>query len=183
MITLPRRSVTRFFIPLIDVLILLFCIFLLMPFVSAPGKADADTRADTPEELPTDVKALQDRVRQLEAQLADAKEQRDVAAGRLERFERNRLVRVLELDSATGDLYYFVGQQRKRLPERTGLTPREEDEEVARWVELQQLNAGGQDLYFLILYPRKPGGGHPTDRDLAKYNRWFQKVPHGFDVP
>ena len=33
MIQMPRRSVTRFFIPLIDVLILLFCIFLLMPLV------------------------------------------------------------------------------------------------------------------------------------------------------
>ena len=33
MIRPPHRSVTRFFIPLIDVLILLFCIFLLMPYV------------------------------------------------------------------------------------------------------------------------------------------------------
>ena len=32
-IHMPHRSVTRFFIPLIDVLILLFCIFLLMPYV------------------------------------------------------------------------------------------------------------------------------------------------------
>ena len=31
MIQLPQRSVTRFFIPLIDVLTLLFCIFLVMP--------------------------------------------------------------------------------------------------------------------------------------------------------
>ena len=31
MIQMPRRSVTRFFIPLIDVMILLFCIFLLLP--------------------------------------------------------------------------------------------------------------------------------------------------------
>jgi len=33
MIRLPQRSVTRFFIPLIDVLTLLFCIFLLIPLV------------------------------------------------------------------------------------------------------------------------------------------------------
>ena len=36
MIELPRRSVTRFFIPMIDVLTLLFCIFLLMPMVKPP---------------------------------------------------------------------------------------------------------------------------------------------------
>ena len=33
MIRLPRRSVTRFFIPMIDVLTLLFCMFLLMPII------------------------------------------------------------------------------------------------------------------------------------------------------
>ena len=34
MIQMPHRSVTRFFIPLIDVLLLLFCIFLLMPLAN-----------------------------------------------------------------------------------------------------------------------------------------------------
>ena len=38
MIERPKRSVTRFFVPLIDVLILLFCIFLLMPFVASSPK-------------------------------------------------------------------------------------------------------------------------------------------------
>ena len=45
MLTPPRRSVTRFFIPLIDVLILLFCIFLLMPYVSP-------TEGESPETPP-----------------------------------------------------------------------------------------------------------------------------------
>ena len=35
MIHMPHRSVTRFFVPLIDVLLLLFCIFLLMPYVKS----------------------------------------------------------------------------------------------------------------------------------------------------
>ena len=34
MIVMPRRSVTRFFIPLIDVLLLLFVVFLLMPIAN-----------------------------------------------------------------------------------------------------------------------------------------------------
>ena len=38
MIQLPKRSVTRFFIPMIDVLILLFCIFLLLPFASQDAR-------------------------------------------------------------------------------------------------------------------------------------------------
>ena len=48
MIRPPQRSITRFFIPLIDVLILLFCIFLLMPFVSNPeGTPDPDSSDST----------------------------------------------------------------------------------------------------------------------------------------
>ena len=38
MIQMPRRSVTRFFIPLIDVMTLLFCIFLLMPMIQSTGE-------------------------------------------------------------------------------------------------------------------------------------------------
>src|SRR6202011_3261808 len=45
MIELPRRSVTRFFIPLIDVMTLLFCIFLLMPIVEPDTSNGAGTTA------------------------------------------------------------------------------------------------------------------------------------------
>ena len=48
MIRLPRRSVTRFFIPLIDVLILLFCIFLLMPIVEEGAGGPAGSEKLTP---------------------------------------------------------------------------------------------------------------------------------------
>ena len=41
MIQFPRRSVTRFFIPLIYVLTLLFCIFLMMPAVKKVTDAEA----------------------------------------------------------------------------------------------------------------------------------------------
>ena len=40
MIHIPKRSVTRFFIPLIDVLTLLFCIYLLLPIVKSPADAN-----------------------------------------------------------------------------------------------------------------------------------------------
>ena len=42
MIQLPQRSVTRFFIPLIDVLTLLFCIFLVMPLAQNSDQALAE---------------------------------------------------------------------------------------------------------------------------------------------
>ena len=45
MIERPKRAVTRFFVPLIDVLILLFCIFLLMPFVATPQRPEPEPKA------------------------------------------------------------------------------------------------------------------------------------------
>src|SRR5262249_8434506 len=48
MVAMPHRSVTRFFIPLIDVLLLLFGIFLLMP-IAKEGELE-DEREKTGEE-------------------------------------------------------------------------------------------------------------------------------------
>ena len=47
MIQLPKRSVTRFFIPLIDVLILLFCVFLFLPMVGQGDTPDSTLKAST----------------------------------------------------------------------------------------------------------------------------------------
>src|SRR6516225_3918230 len=73
MIQMPRRSVTRFFIPLIDVLILLFCIFLLMPYVK-PVEGDVGdvtgkgTIAEPPPEAaPGDVAELRREIERLRA--------------------------------------------------------------------------------------------------------------------
>ena len=43
MITMPSRSVTLFFIPLIDVLTVLFCIFLLMPVFNQAAREEDQT--------------------------------------------------------------------------------------------------------------------------------------------
>jgi len=63
MIERPKRAVTRFFVPLIDVLILLFCIFLLMPFVATEPKPETEEPKDQVKaaepELPRDVRELQ----------------------------------------------------------------------------------------------------------------------------
>ena len=93
MIASPRRSVTRFFIPMIDVLILLFCIFLLMPFVSAPASPE-----DQPKEQPKPKPLTKHE--ELQAQL-------DEATRRLRQLEKERAkpadqysVRILEISSS-----------------------------------------------------------------------------------
>src|SRR6516225_488634 len=108
MIQLPRRSVTRFFIPLIDVLLLLFCIFLLMPLVKGGNESDTDETDTVRQES---VRKLEEELDRLRRQLRDTPQ--DVRA-ELEKLRQERiqtlqdrlLIRVLEIDAANGRLYY-----------------------------------------------------------------------------
>jgi hypothetical protein len=163
--------VTRFFIPLIDVLILLFAIFLIMPFVSGPTSAEpsADVKAPPEKPLPDDVKQLQDMLR--EEQL------------RVERLEKERrtkltdrlVIRVLEVDRTSGILYYY-GPDRQELGTQA---------DVERYIfrEKQRATSNGmsKDVFFLILYPPRGTSAFPTKAMEAQLDSWFKDVPHGFD--
>jgi hypothetical protein len=172
----PRKSVTRFFIPLIDVLILLFCIFLLMPFVSGPDTPEPGPIAKdgTPEEkLPEDVKLLQKMLK--EERLKVSRMEKEKFAKLTDRLA----VRVLEIDPANGTLFYYD-------PAREDVKT---DADAERLIRKQKdaANAGGgvKDVFFLILYPRripgKPLSSFPTEPQEEQINRWFKDVPHGFD--
>ncbi len=171
MILSPRKSVTRFFVPLIDVLILLFCIFLLMPFVSNP---------ETPEPLPEpkkDEKPLSKEVKTLQEELTEARL-------RIARLEKERLakltdrlaVRVLEIDPSNGTLVYYD-------PERVEVRS---EADAVRLVTKQKAAAskGGvvKDVFFLILYPRRVAP-YPTATQVEQIRQWFKDVPYGFDIP
>lgn len=156
MIAPPRRSVTRFFIPLIDVLTLLFCIFLLMPYVK-PVPAAADPTAGSDETA-----LLRREVEQLRARLT----------GERDRAVRQQAVCVLEIDARTG-----------RLFERTDQPPEVADQAAAlALIDRERRSVPGREVYFLILYPRDLTG-FPEQRQVAAYERWFAGVPHGFDNP
>jgi len=168
----PRRSVTRFFIPLIDVLILLFAIFLLMPFVSGPSSAEPspDVKASPEKALPTDVKQLQDMLREEQMRVE-----------RLEKEKRAKLndrlvVRVLEIDRATGVLFYYN-------PERQEIHT-QADAERYIFQEKKRATRDGmaKDVFFLILYPRAVSA-FPTAAQIDQIRQWFKDVPHGFDIP
>ena len=68
MIQMPRRSVTRFFIPLIDVLTLLFCIYLLMPIVKPAGAEETGDAVPSPAEAKLSAEERQEleRLRKLD---------------------------------------------------------------------------------------------------------------------
>jgi hypothetical protein len=165
----PRRAVTRFLIPFIDVLILLFCIFLLMPFVS---RSEAGKDGEPPPEvrdssLPTDVQKLQDELANTRRQLEELRKQRANLADRLS-------VKVLEIDKSDGRLFAFDADG--------GRSEVRDQGDARRLIDRQKYIAGGKDVFFLLLYPRELTG-YPLREQVETYRRWFQDVPHGFDNP
>jgi hypothetical protein len=165
-ITLPRRSVTRFFIPLIDVLILLFCIFLLMPFVSGPATPEpSDPKAAQKEPLPTNVAELQRQL--IEAQ--DRLKRMEAAA--LARINDRLSVRVLQIDRKDGTLYYLDPDRQEIRTEADALKL------IAHQKTIASSGGGVKDVLFLILYPPS-GTGFPTQQQEEQIHHWFRDVPH-----
>jgi sRNA-binding carbon storage regulator CsrA len=175
MIVLPKRSVTRFFIPLIDVLTLLFCIFLLMPVVEEVQSAST-----------ADQNAMAEQLRHLEEQLAKIREEGGDTATLKDQVEKLRqqlgksikdriAVRVLEIDGKTGALYY-------NDPERIEIHKQEDAEHLIER-DRRERGAGSRELYYLILYPRDRNSSYPTVAQYEQYQHWFEGVALGFDIP
>jgi hypothetical protein len=179
MIQMPKRSVTRFFIPLIDVLTLLFCIFLLMPMVKATGEAkeagqnsavSADERAEL-EQLRQEKKAWLEW-QELQKELDRLRQERRAV------FEQDLALRVLEIGEEGRLFFYDPSRLKDRRVEIT-------QDNVRDMIETQQRLARGKELYFLILYPRRANGfpGYPLAEQRQEYDRWFQNVAHSYDIP
>jgi hypothetical protein len=168
MIVLPRRSITRFFVPLIDVLILLFCIFLLMPFVTPPDNPTVNPMPNEASNQP-EIADLQRRLREAERRVERMIQQNAQVESRL-------AVKILEIDADNGRLYNFDPQ---------AIVARQEvvdANDAQRLIDEQKRRYPGKESYFLILYPRKLTG-YPLARQMETYRRWFQNVPIGFDNP
>ena len=173
MIQLPRRSVTRFFIPLIDVLTLLFCIFLVLPLAKEPDDhseevAALEARLREREDV---VERLRQAGRELPNELRDEIEKLRQEKGKA--LQKRLAVRVLEIDPETGNLYY-------RDPERI---PVPNEASAHALIESDRRKLGQRELYYLILYPRSPASTYPTRGQREHYDRWFQGVALGYDIP
>lgn len=190
MIQMPRRSVTRFFIPLIDVLTLMFCIYLLMPVIKpAAGAAEGDEAAG-----PADARLSAEERRELDRlrrerrawqDLSRLQQERDALRQQLARLQREKTdtlqqqlaVRVLQIGDE-GRLYYYDARRPKdRRVEVTAANVRD-------FVRQMKQETVGRELYLLILYPRPEAGipAYPLQAQREEYDRWFQGVPHGYDL-
>ena len=174
MIQLPRRSVTRFFIPLIDVLTLLFCIFLLMPMVKpAEGSAAATADAERLRELEREVERLRKEGREVTPEMRE--ELKRLREEKIKVLQQRLLIRVLQIDPGSGKL--FVND-----PERIEIrNPDDARELIER--DGRGPAAEGKEVYYLILYPRDRKSPYPLREQREEYDHWFNDVPHGWDVP
>jgi hypothetical protein len=171
MIRPPKRAVTRFFIPLIDVLILLYCIFLLMPFVEK-GAANRLT--------PGDIEALRRRIARLEEELAKAGQaggspeevrrlEEELREERSKRASDRVNVKTLYVDRDKLTLYRY---------EQTagGARYRREITNASEAVELATADAKedpSKELLYIVFYPP----GRPAPRGWEdKAALWFGRL-------
>lgn len=193
MIQLPRRSVTRFFIPLIDVLVLLFGIFLLMPMsgLIRPSEDEGEAGPDSATSRGLSAAARRElaqlrREKQQWRDLEDLLQQKQKLEQLLQQLKRDWpdvlqqrfTVRTLPMADDGRLFYYDPRREQERLVEITRAN-------VADFLVAQQLAAGGKDVYYLLMYPRPAAGlpAYPLRRQREEFDEWFRGVPHGYEIP
>ena len=181
MIEMPRRSVTRFFIPMIDVLLLLFCIFLLMPLSS---ETDMDKERETAAEQSESVEVLQFELQRRSKELNRLEKLRPglEEVGKLrEEVERLRnapklplqeraYFQVIDVDAKTGEIAHFDAARGDQPFLKIA------DEKSAKaLIERHQRDAKEREVYYYFLLPR-PATGYPTVGQERRYKAWFAKI-------
>src|SRR5262249_54876647 len=84
-------------------------------------------------------------------------------------LQKQLAVRVLEIGDE-GKLYYYDPKREKdRRIEITAAN-------VGDFIASEQRQAGGKDLFFLLMYPRPPSGDpvYPLVRQREEFDRWFK---------
>ena len=175
MIDIPKRSVTRFFVPLIDVLILLFCMFLLLPFVSRTEEGASEGNPDDAAKLKKMLEDAQAKLKLRDEEIRQLMEERSKIADRAS-------VWVLEIDGSETEAgrgkLYFISQDGPK-------TERREIKDQASanlFIERAKQKSGSKRPYFLILHPRKQSR-FPDAQQLKQYSAWFRVEEHTFDDP
>jgi hypothetical protein len=165
MIRPPQRSVTRFFIPLLDVLTLLFCVFLLMPMYKR-SDAEKEKKIDT---LTTRIRKLEQDVREKDRRIAS------LSKAPTEALQARLAPHVLELDPTNGHLL-------ARDPDSA--QPRDlTEKDVRDLIERDRRRLGdGKQLAYIIYLRDRSTSLFPTKEQSEMYRRWFNKVPLLFDT-
>jgi hypothetical protein len=189
MIRMPRRSVTRFFIPLIDVLLLLFCIFLLMPVFSDEDEGNGSKARPSAEDLADELQSLRREYDRLQEDLHKYEQWRDPARdlellrAELQRLRKEKeqaynrpiLVKVIDIDGKTGGLSFY---DPARLEGPT--VPIPDRKSAQALIAQHKKESGGKVLYYQFLFPRRETG-RPTIAQTREYRQWFAGVANSLE--
>lgn len=173
MIQLPKRSVTRFFIPLIDVLILLFCIFLLLPFARQDALDQGNGGSNREREDPVTLKNRLEKIDRERIRLAETRS----ATGR--KLSGRIAPVILKIDSGDGGLV------RENPAGLVRIDPETNPGQVRRMVEDDRRKiaaSGGQNREPYYIFLPGPASPYPTVSQRQKYLRWFAEADAAADV-
>ncbi len=212
MIQMPHRSVTRFFIPLIDVLFLMFSMFLLLPFMQPGAKAGKDLKQYSRDEL----EALSQN---LQKQLTDT--QQVLAANKRAREQMEKQVQELRQEVQRLEPYADTRIELSVLTEQVQKLRKEKMETLQQRLFIRLLEIDPKTGKLLYYEPGQPPKVHrieseqqaralihkdkerpeargreiyylfvfprvdspyPEQRQFTQYQRWFSDVPHGMDL-
>src|SRR5437588_1468904 len=174
MIKPPKRAVTRFFIPLIDVLILLFCIFLLMPYVEKGALGGARLTAGEAEQLRRRIQELEEKLEKAEKYREtpeELKQQIAVLKKQLRSNPVDRFVfRSLQIDGSDGSLFY-----QKTTPDGGPVRIRLDQDKARQLVADDRKPPFRQDqkLVYIIVRPQLKSL-FPKQSQLLEYEGWFK---------
>jgi hypothetical protein len=162
MLEMPRRSVTRFFIPLIDVLTLLFCVFLVMPLAKSSNEDAGPSDADEVKKLHAEL----DRLRGLGAYEPEKmrRELEDLRKAKVDAIQDRIMPYIIEINNEDGELYV----QRSDGPTKV------DRDEAQRMIQEDKGKYGDKAaIVYVLQYPRQRPRKHPTFADLDRYKEWF----------
>jgi hypothetical protein len=164
---LPSRNVTRFLLPLADVMALLFSLFLLLPHLEQqPGRLTAQAVQPGSYWAPDEQRHVReelDRLRRLVQLPAN---------------ERLYLV-VLDIDGHTGNLLVPGGSKADTLTIQEDV-----DRMVAK--HLGAARAGDKELLYILRLPphdRDKVRSSPSYQQLEQFRQWFTKWNVSYQIP
>ncbi len=160
---LPSRNVTRFLLPLADVMTLLFAIFLLLPHLEQQPGVQAGEQA-SPGSLWT-----AGEQRQVREELSRLRRVTELPASQRLHFV------VLNIDGRTGDLVLQEGGKELSFSGQQAIDPViQKHQEAAR--------AAGRELFYVVQLPRD-WKFHPDLNDQERYRQWFSKWKVSYQIP
>ena len=179
--------------PLIDVLLLLFCIFLLMPFANEEDmektQEEAIKERDNATTLRAELDRREDDLQNIEISRQDMKNLREYERIKAENEEMRKklsevpdqkyIFHIIDIDGDTGELYIKDARGRRRdiKNEQAAKKQIKDDRDEANKNPMTK----GKRLYYCFVYPRRGvEDAYPVLSQIEEYKKWFAEVEISF---